>query len=82
MNQVSALQHDPAGEPALTDYWAALSGRSADFETEELTAREEMLRTAFDRLSGGRGSREFLAIAASIAGNTGPGRHEPCHQRR
>jgi (1->4)-alpha-D-glucan 1-alpha-D-glucosylmutase len=51
MNQVSALQHDPAGETALTDYWAALSGRPADFEAEELTAREEMLRTAFDRQS-------------------------------
>jgi len=49
MNQVSALQHDPAGEPALTAYWAEISGRPADFETEELTAREEMLRAAFDR---------------------------------
>jgi (1->4)-alpha-D-glucan 1-alpha-D-glucosylmutase len=49
MNQVSALQHDPSGEPALTKFWSTISGRPADFEAEELTAREEMLRTAFDR---------------------------------
>jgi (1->4)-alpha-D-glucan 1-alpha-D-glucosylmutase len=51
MNQVSALQHNPPGEAALTEYWAMLSDRPADFEMEELTAREEMLRTAFDRQS-------------------------------
>ena len=62
MNQVSALQHDPAGEQTLTDYWAALSGRPADFESEELTAREEMLRTAFDRQSEGA-AEAFRAIA-------------------
>jgi (1->4)-alpha-D-glucan 1-alpha-D-glucosylmutase len=49
MNHVSALQHDPAGEAPLTDLWVGLSGRAPDFETEELAAREEMLRTAFDR---------------------------------
>jgi (1->4)-alpha-D-glucan 1-alpha-D-glucosylmutase len=64
MNQVSALQHDPAGEPALTDFWAALSGRPADFETEELAAREEMLRTAFDRQSEAT-AEAFHEIAAA-----------------
>jgi (1->4)-alpha-D-glucan 1-alpha-D-glucosylmutase len=49
MNQVSELQHYPEGEQTLTEYWSAISGRSADFETEELASREEMLRTAFDR---------------------------------
>jgi (1->4)-alpha-D-glucan 1-alpha-D-glucosylmutase len=48
MNQVSALQHDPAGEHSLTEFWMELSGRAPDFEAEELTAREEMLRTGFD----------------------------------
>lgn len=48
MNQVSALQHDPAGQEVLTGLWAELSGRTPDFEAEELAAREEMLRTGFD----------------------------------
>jgi (1->4)-alpha-D-glucan 1-alpha-D-glucosylmutase len=34
MNQVSALQHDPVGEPALTEFWSTISGRPGDFETE------------------------------------------------
>jgi (1->4)-alpha-D-glucan 1-alpha-D-glucosylmutase len=63
MNQVSALQHDPAGEPALTEFWSAISGRPPDFETEELTAREEMLRTAFDRQLDAA-AEAFYAIAA------------------
>jgi (1->4)-alpha-D-glucan 1-alpha-D-glucosylmutase len=64
MNQVSALQHDPAGEQALTDLWTAISSRPGDFEAEELTAREEMLRTAFDRQLDAA-AETFFAIAAS-----------------
>jgi (1->4)-alpha-D-glucan 1-alpha-D-glucosylmutase len=64
MNQVSALQHDPAGEPALTEFWARLSGRPGDFEAEELTAREEMLRTAFDRQSAAT-AEAFREIAGA-----------------
>jgi (1->4)-alpha-D-glucan 1-alpha-D-glucosylmutase len=63
MNQVSALQHDPLGEPALTEFWSTISGRPAEFETEELTAREEMLRTAFDRQLDAA-AEAFYAIAA------------------
>jgi (1->4)-alpha-D-glucan 1-alpha-D-glucosylmutase len=63
MNQVSALQHDPGGEPALTEFWSKVSGRPADFETEELAAREEMLRTAFDRQLDAA-AEAFYAIAA------------------
>jgi (1->4)-alpha-D-glucan 1-alpha-D-glucosylmutase len=48
MNQVSALLHDPQGEAVLTGFWADISNRPPDFETEELSAREEMLRTGFD----------------------------------
>jgi (1->4)-alpha-D-glucan 1-alpha-D-glucosylmutase len=64
MNQVSALQHDPAGELALTAFWSTISGRPGDFETEELTAREEMLRTAFDRQLDAA-AEAFYALAAS-----------------
>jgi (1->4)-alpha-D-glucan 1-alpha-D-glucosylmutase len=63
MNQVSALQHDPAGEQKLTDLWTTISGRPGDFEAEELTGREEMLRTAFDRQLDAA-AETFYAIAA------------------
>ncbi|MDB5394312.1 MAG: treY [Rhodospirillales bacterium] len=65
MNQVSELQHDFAGKQALTDYWSTTSGRSPDFESEELGAREEMLRTAFDRQLEATSSA-FHAIAARV----------------
>jgi (1->4)-alpha-D-glucan 1-alpha-D-glucosylmutase len=48
MNQISALQHAPGGVTVLNGFWGELSGRSPDFEPEELMAREEMLRTSFD----------------------------------
>jgi (1->4)-alpha-D-glucan 1-alpha-D-glucosylmutase len=66
MNQVSALQHAPEGEAPLSAFWAELSGRSPDFEPEELAAREEMLRTAFDQ--------QLAAVSAAfyeIAQNSG-----------
>ena len=47
MNEVSALQHDDAAKAALQDGWAALSGRHASFEEEEIAARKEMLRVNF-----------------------------------
>jgi (1->4)-alpha-D-glucan 1-alpha-D-glucosylmutase len=47
MDQVSALQHDPAGAPALDALWVRLSGRTANFELEEDAARPEILQGAF-----------------------------------
>ena len=35
MDEVSALQHDAARRAPLAEAWAALSGRPADFATEE-----------------------------------------------
>ena len=58
MNQVSALQHAPEGQATLSASWAEISGRSPDFEPEELTAREEMLRTGFDH--------QLTAVAAAF----------------
>src|SRR5260370_520747 len=37
MNDVSALQHDAAGEACLAEAWSSLSGRPADFAPEEQT---------------------------------------------
>ncbi|WP_213880127.1 malto-oligosyltrehalose synthase [Pseudomonas sp. dw_358] len=43
MNQVSLLQHDPAGSAPLGLLWSELSGRTADFGEEALTARHLVL---------------------------------------
>lgn len=47
MDEVSALQHDPAGEAILGDGWTRLSGRSASFADEELMARREIVARSF-----------------------------------
>ena len=39
MNEVSALQHDAAGESRLGSLWHEISGRPAEFEPEEELAR-------------------------------------------
>jgi malto-oligosyltrehalose synthase len=62
MNQVSALQHDPAAESPLAMAWAQMSGRPGDFAREEESARRyivdhsftaplEAAVAAFDRLA-------------------------------
>lgn len=47
MNEVSALQHDPSGERALTELWRRVSGQSPDFAVEEERARREVLQRSF-----------------------------------
>jgi (1->4)-alpha-D-glucan 1-alpha-D-glucosylmutase len=47
MDQVSALQHDPAGEQPLTALWHRVSGRPADFAPEEELARRQILERSF-----------------------------------
>ena len=47
MDEVSALQHDSAGEEPLTDLWKRVSGRSNDFAAEERQARREILQRSF-----------------------------------
>jgi malto-oligosyltrehalose synthase len=47
MDQVSALQHDARGERPLAAAWAHLSGRAADFATEERMARREIIARSF-----------------------------------
>ncbi|MCW3148104.1 malto-oligosyltrehalose synthase [Stutzerimonas stutzeri] len=43
MNQVSLLQHDPAGEAPLCALWSDTSGRAADFMEEARQARQLVL---------------------------------------
>lgn len=47
MDEVSALQHDPTAEPVLAAAWARLTGRPADFATEEEAARREIIARSF-----------------------------------
>ncbi|MEH3108197.1 MAG: malto-oligosyltrehalose synthase [Sphingomonas fennica] len=47
MDEVSALQHDPAGQAAFDALWADVSGRPADFHAEERQARIETLARTF-----------------------------------
>ncbi|MGQ3300189.1 malto-oligosyltrehalose synthase [Reyranella sp.] len=47
MDEVSALQHDPAGESVLATSWTSLSGRPAHFAEEELIARREIVARSF-----------------------------------
>jgi (1->4)-alpha-D-glucan 1-alpha-D-glucosylmutase len=43
MDQVAGVLHDPAGEAPLTWMWTSLTGRPGDFETEEQSARRQIL---------------------------------------
>ena len=43
MNQVSLLQHDPAGESLLCSFWSDTSGRTTDFMEEARQARQLVL---------------------------------------
>ena len=48
MESAAALLHDPEGEAPLTALWHDFSGRTLDFEAEELAARQDMLRWSFE----------------------------------
>lgn len=45
MNEVSGVQHDPAGAAPLRKLWQEISGRPADFTNEVRLARREILTT-------------------------------------
>lgn len=74
MDEVSALQHDASAEPVLDAIWEAASGRPRVFETEEATARREILAFGFaDQLER---LVEAMRQAAPVVGVTNlPSRH-------
>ena len=47
MNDVSAVQHDARGEAPLGALWRSVSGRTADFASEEQAARREIIARSF-----------------------------------
>ncbi|HEX3943313.1 MAG TPA: malto-oligosyltrehalose synthase [Rhizomicrobium sp.] len=48
MNQISALQHSPAGSEPLKVLWHRISGRQAEFEPEEELARAQIVTASFE----------------------------------
>ncbi|HKU99644.1 MAG TPA: malto-oligosyltrehalose synthase, partial [Vineibacter sp.] len=58
MNEVSAVQHDRDGEAPLTDLWRQVSDRTAGFENEAHTAKQDVLATSFPG--------EFQAALAAV----------------
>jgi (1->4)-alpha-D-glucan 1-alpha-D-glucosylmutase len=44
MDQVGAVLHAPEGEEPLTALWTSLTGRPADFPSEEMAARRQILQ--------------------------------------
>ena len=73
MDQVSAVQHDPEAERSLAFFWSAVSGRPADFATEEVLARRQILERGLRRAA--RGDRHHAAPPRP-AGPADP-RHHP-----
>jgi len=66
MNDVCALQHHPGGEQPLTELWVKISGRAADFESEERKARHELLYASFaSQLCAAAGAFHRLALFAA-----------------
>ena len=57
MDQVSLLQHDPEGEHTLATLWSEHSQRPADFKSEALLARQQVLNGAL------AGDFESVALA-------------------
>jgi malto-oligosyltrehalose synthase len=47
MEDISAVQHDPAAESVLAATWSTISGRAANFEPEEHAARREIIARSF-----------------------------------
>jgi (1->4)-alpha-D-glucan 1-alpha-D-glucosylmutase len=43
MNEVGALLHDPQGAEPLASFWSGATLRPADFETEQIAARRQIL---------------------------------------
>ncbi|BBI63764.1 hypothetical protein HSBAA_50700 [Vreelandella sulfidaeris] len=58
MNEVSGIQHDPAGAAPLSRLWHVISGRDYDFTTEVHLARSEILTSLL--------ASEFAACARSL----------------
>jgi (1->4)-alpha-D-glucan 1-alpha-D-glucosylmutase len=58
MNEVAGVLHDAAGEAEMTRIWVQTTGRPAEFETEAVAARRQILRDSL--------SSELYATSVAI----------------
>jgi (1->4)-alpha-D-glucan 1-alpha-D-glucosylmutase len=67
MDQVSAVLHDTEGEAPLTELWRKLTGESADFATQAVRARRQILVDSFEAELDRTARALFAAARADIA---------------
>ncbi|MEX1826687.1 malto-oligosyltrehalose synthase [Luteibacter sp. CQ10] len=67
MDQVSAVLHDETGEGPLTGLWRELTGDSADFATQAVRARRQILVDSFEAELDRTARALFAAARADLA---------------
>jgi (1->4)-alpha-D-glucan 1-alpha-D-glucosylmutase len=67
MDQVSAVLHDAAGEAPLTELWRNLTGESADFATQAVRARRQILVDSFEAELDRTARALFASARADVA---------------
>ena len=67
MDQVSAVLHDSAGEAPLTELWRKLTGESADFATQAVRARRQILVDSFEAELDRTARALFASARADLA---------------
>ena len=67
MDQVSAVLHDERGEAPLTGLWRNLTGESADFATQAVRARRQILVDSFEAELDRTARALFASARADIA---------------
>ncbi|MDF3981756.1 malto-oligosyltrehalose synthase [Luteibacter sp. PPL201] len=67
MDQVSAVLHDEAGEGVLTGLWRDVTGDAADFATQAVRARRQILVDSFESELDRTARALFVAARADVA---------------
>jgi (1->4)-alpha-D-glucan 1-alpha-D-glucosylmutase len=67
MDQVSAVLHDDNGEGPLTELWRKLTGDAADFATQAVRARRQILVDSFEAELDRTARSLFAAARADVA---------------
>jgi (1->4)-alpha-D-glucan 1-alpha-D-glucosylmutase len=67
MDQVSAVLHDETGEGPLTELWRKLTGENADFGTQAVRARRQILVDSFEAELDRTARALFAAARADVA---------------
>ncbi|UPG96169.1 malto-oligosyltrehalose synthase [Luteibacter aegosomatissinici] len=67
MDQVSAVLHDERGEAPLTELWRRLTGDAADFATQAVRARRQILVDSFEAELDRTARALFAAARADVA---------------